>query len=112
MSIDPTATPGTSPIVPSNLLPLVPARLLTPKETSKRLGGITTETLSAWRTTRRVVLPWIKISHRVFYDERDVVDFIAANRQVPELRAQKPHRAVKPRKRGRPRKATSTSTAA
>ena len=50
-------------------------RLLTPRETAERLG-VTTATLSAWRTKKRYCLPYIKVGRHVRYRQTDIDRFI------------------------------------
>ena len=54
-------------------------RLLTPVETAEMLG-IAVATLAIWRSTRRIVLPHIKVGRHVMYHPDDVAAFIAARR--------------------------------
>jgi predicted site-specific integrase-resolvase len=51
-------------------------KLLTPKQTAEILG-IAEDTLTVWRCTRRVVLPYVKIGRHVRYDPETVGRFIA-----------------------------------
>lgn len=48
---------------------------MTPEETAHVLG-VTSGTLSVWRSTKRYSLPYIKIGHKVFYRGRDIESFI------------------------------------
>lgn len=51
--------------------------LLTPRETASRLR-ISELTLAKWRMTALRALPFVKIGHKVVYDEKEVEKFIAA----------------------------------
>ena len=51
--------------------------LLTPRETASRLR-ISESTLAKWRMTALRALPFVKIGHKVVYDEKEVEKFIAA----------------------------------
>ena len=53
------------------------ARLLTPVETAELLG-IAPGTLAQWRTTRRVLLSFVKCGRHVRYRPEDVIKFIEA----------------------------------
>ena len=60
--------------------PLEP--LLDDTQVAKILGGISVETLAAWRHTGRIKLPFIKVGGRlVRYRQRDVQAFIDAGQQ-------------------------------
>ena len=50
-------------------------KLITPTEASKILG-VTEETLSVWRCTKRYPLPYVKIGGKVMYQEEDLKKFI------------------------------------
>lgn len=52
-------------------------RLLTPIEVSELLG-VAPATLAVWRSTRRVVLPYVKIGRHVRYEPAAVEAFIAS----------------------------------
>lgn len=43
--------------------------------------GVSRATLQAWRCTRRVNLPFIKVGRLVRYRQEDIDAFIAANRE-------------------------------
>ena len=49
--------------------------LMTPQQTSRVLG-VTPETLSVWRCTRRYPLPFVKIGRKVLYIREDINKFI------------------------------------
>jgi excisionase family DNA binding protein len=51
------------------------ARLLTPDETAELLG-IARGTLTMWRATRRVILPYVKVGSHVRYKPEDVQKFV------------------------------------
>jgi excisionase family DNA binding protein len=51
--------------------------LLTPKETAARLR-VSESTLAKWRMTALRALPFVKVGHKVAYDEREVERFIAS----------------------------------
>jgi len=51
------------------------ARLLTPQETAELLG-VAVGTLTMWRTTRRVVLPYVRVGRHVRYKPEDVRRFV------------------------------------
>lgn len=53
-------------------------QLLTPEEASKRLG-VSVATLSTWRCTKRVALPFVKLGAAVRYSESAVAAFIERN---------------------------------
>jgi excisionase family DNA binding protein len=50
-------------------------KLLTPKQTAELLG-VAVDTLTLWRCTRRVVLPFVKVGRLVRYDPEAVARFI------------------------------------
>lgn len=50
-------------------------KLLTPAQTAEILG-IAEDTLTVWRCTRRVVLPYVKIGRHVRYDPATIAKFI------------------------------------
>ncbi len=50
-------------------------RLLTPRETANILG-VAVDTLTIWRCTRRVVLPFVKFGRSVRYKPEDVARFV------------------------------------
>lgn len=57
--------------------------LLDDAQVSSILGGVSVETLAAWRHTGRVKLPFVKVGGRlVRYRQSDVQAFIEAGRQV------------------------------
>lgn len=56
-------------------------KLLTPDETAERLG-VLTNTLDAWRCTRRYDLPYVKVGRLVRYREIDVEAFIESRLQL------------------------------
>lgn len=67
---------------PLNLEPL-----LSPEETASILG-VTTGTLSVWRSNKRYSLPYVKSGSRVMYRSEDIQAFIASrlkNGQGDEL---------------------------
>jgi len=51
--------------------------LLTPKEAAARLR-VSESTLAKWRMTALRALAFVKVGHKVLYDEREVERFIAA----------------------------------
>lgn len=51
------------------------ARLWTPAETAQVLG-VAVGTLTQWRTTRRVWLPYVKVGRHVRYRPEDISRFI------------------------------------
>jgi excisionase family DNA binding protein len=51
--------------------------LLTPKEAAARLR-VSESTLAKWRMTALRELAFVKVGHKVLYDEREVERFIAA----------------------------------
>lgn len=51
-----------------------------------RITRIPLSTLRNWRCLGRE-LPFIKMGRSVFYDRKDVLDYIAQNRRVPSVRA-------------------------
>lgn len=57
---------------------LTPTDNLTPKQTALLLN-IPEATLSVWRCTNRVVLPFFKLGHHVRYRRADLEQFIAKN---------------------------------
>jgi predicted DNA-binding transcriptional regulator AlpA len=50
-------------------------KLLTPAQTAEILG-VAEDTLTVWRCTRRVVLPYVKIGRHVRYDPASIAQFI------------------------------------
>lgn len=50
-------------------------KLLTPTETAELLG-VAVDTLTIWRCTRRVVLPFVKVGRHVRYTPEAVAEFI------------------------------------
>lgn len=52
--------------------------ILTPKQTAEFLG-VPEATLSVWRCTNRVVLPFFKLGHHVRYRRADIDRFIEQN---------------------------------
>ena len=52
------------------------ARLLTPDETADLLG-IAKNTLTMWRCTRRVVLPFVKVGRHIRYTPEAIAAFVA-----------------------------------
>ncbi len=63
---------------------LAPTDNLTPKQTAQLLN-IPEATLSVWRCTNRVVLPFFKLGHHVRYRRSDLEQFIAKNlRNTPQ----------------------------
>jgi len=61
-----------------------PTDNLTPKQTAQLLN-IPEATLSVWRCTNRVVLPFFKLGHHVRYRRSDLEQFIAKNlRNTPQ----------------------------
>ena len=56
-------------------------KLLTPDETADLLG-VAKDTLTLWRCTKRVSLPYVKIGRLVRYDPAEVASFIE-RRTVP-----------------------------
>src|SRR2546426_4480469 len=57
-----------------NPLPGFP-RLLTEQETA-RILGVSPQTLTTWRCTRRYPLRFLKVGHLVRYSEHDVLEFL------------------------------------
>ena len=57
---------------------LVPVDNLTPRQTAELLN-LPEATLSVWRSTNRVILPFFKLGHHVRYRRADIERFIAAN---------------------------------
>lgn len=53
------------------------ARLWSPQEAAEILG-VAVGTLTQWRTTRRVSLPYVKVGRHVRYKPEDVERFITA----------------------------------
>lgn len=51
---------------------------LTPKQTAELLN-LPQATLSVWRSTNRVVLPFFKLGHHVRYRRSDIERFIEQN---------------------------------
>lgn len=49
--------------------------LLTPRKTAAILG-VTEQTLSVWRCTKRYPIRYVKIGSKVFYKAKDIMDFI------------------------------------
>lgn len=63
---------------------LAPTDNLTPKQTAQLLN-IPEATLSVWRCTNRVVLPFFKLGHHVRYRRSDLEQFISKNlRNTPQ----------------------------
>jgi len=56
------------------------ANLLDTDAAAARLG-IKATTLNTWRSTRKVLIPFIKIGSRVLYDVGDLDQFVAENRR-------------------------------
>lgn len=56
------------------------ARLLTTEEVAEQLA-IAPATIVAWRCTKRVLLPFVKIGRRVRYEPAAVERFVAAQRR-------------------------------
>lgn len=52
--------------------------ILTPRQTAKLLS-VPETTLSVWRSTNRVVLPFFKLGHHVRYRRSDLESFIRRN---------------------------------
>jgi hypothetical protein len=48
-----------------------------------RFIGIKPNTLAIWRCTKRYNLAYLKIGRKVFYDERDLVNFLESRRIQP-----------------------------
>ena len=42
--------------------------------------GKTKQTLAAWRCTKKVALPYLKVGGTIFYDEKDLVAFLESSR--------------------------------
>lgn len=59
------------------------SRLWTPDETAAVLG-VAVGTLSQWRATRRVVLPFVKVGRCVRYRPQDVLAFVECSRRDHE----------------------------
>lgn len=57
---------------------LAPVDNLTPKQAAELLN-LPEATLSVWRSTNRVVLPFFKLGHHVRYRRADIERFISAN---------------------------------
>ena len=57
---------------------LVPIDNLTPRRAAQLLN-LPEATLSVWRSTNRVVLPFFKLGHHVRYRRADLERFISAN---------------------------------
>jgi predicted DNA-binding transcriptional regulator AlpA len=53
--------------------------LMTPREVAE-LFGMSVQTLSNWRATKRFDLPYIKVGRRVMYQRSDVLAFINSRR--------------------------------
>ncbi len=58
-------------------LPTLPGDLL-PPQTVAAILGVSPGTLDAWRSTRRVALPFVKVGALVRYRRSDIEAFIAA----------------------------------
>lgn len=56
-------------------------RMLTPPEAAEVLG-VTTQTLSIWRCTKRYALKYVKVGRLVRYRESDIMAFIEANNRA------------------------------
>ena len=56
--------------------------LLTPDQVSERLA-VSVGTLTVWRCTRRVILPYVKVGRAVRYKCSDIEKFIAARTIEP-----------------------------
>ena len=56
--------------------------MLPPKTTAEILG-VETQTLAAWRSNKRVALPWVKCGAAVRYKASDVQRFIEKNTVTP-----------------------------
>lgn len=57
---------------------IAPSDNLTPKQTAELLN-LPQATLSVWRSTNRVVLPFFKLGHHVRYRRCDIERFIEQN---------------------------------
>lgn len=51
------------------------SNLMTPKETAEALG-VTLQTLSVWRCTKRYPIKYIKMGSKIFYRREDLQEFI------------------------------------
>jgi excisionase family DNA binding protein len=56
--------------------------LLTPEQVARRLG-VANDTLTLWRCTERVALPYTKVGRLVRYYKSDVEAFLQKGRVVP-----------------------------
>ena len=57
---------------------VAPSDFLTPKQTAELLN-VPESTLSVWRCTNRVVLPFFKLGHHVRYRRVDLLHFVEQN---------------------------------
>jgi predicted DNA-binding transcriptional regulator AlpA len=57
--------------------------LLTPAETARRLG-VAVDSLSIWRCTEAISLPYVKIGRLVKYFRSDVEAYLQSRRHVPK----------------------------
>lgn len=57
-------------------------RLLTPEEAALAIG-VTPNTLTVWRCTKRYPLAYVRCGRLIRYREDDVADFLARRRVVP-----------------------------
>jgi predicted site-specific integrase-resolvase len=62
-------------------------KLLTPEETAELLG-VAVDTLTVWRCTGRVVLPWVKVGRLVRYSPLAVARFCAERTHGAEVQTQ------------------------
>jgi Helix-turn-helix domain len=60
--------------------------LLTPAETARRLG-VAVDSLSIWRCTEAISLPYIKVGRLVRYFRSDVENYLQSRRHVPQTAA-------------------------
>ena len=83
-----------NPASKENLLPGFP-RLLTERQTADILG-VSPQTLTTWRCTRRYPLRFLKVGGLVRYCENDVLEFLNQGAVSPQLRE-----LARPKLRGR-----------